>query len=283
VSPSIWAWRGERIHKIKRAVDHMLALFPFEVPLYERVQVPVTFVGHPMADEIPEKPDVEAAREQIRVPGSAPVFAMLPGSRRGELEQHAGLFIDTARQIAAQMPDARFLVPLATRPTRSQFEQALYDHKGQDLPFTVLFGHSQLAMTAADVVLVASGTASLEAALLRRPMVITYRVPKLTYRLMWPRRYLPYIGLPNVLAKAFVAPEILQDDATPENLSQALVNVYRDKVVRDRQARCFDEMYRTLRCSAAARAAEAVVPLLHAPSAQRRAALGMATAGGSRP
>ncbi len=283
VSPSIWAWRGERIHKIKRAVDHMLALFPFEVPLYERVQVPVTFVGHPMADEIPEKPDVEAAREQIRVPGSAPVFAMLPGSRRGELEQHAGLFIDTARQIAAQMPDARFLVPLATRPTRSQFEQALYDHKGQDLPFTVLFGHSQLAMTAADVVLVASGTASLEAALLRRPMVITYRVPKLTYRLMWPRRYLPYIGLPNVLAKAFVAPEILQDDATPENLSQALVNVYRDKVVRDRQARCFEEMYRTLRCSAAERAAEAVVPLLHAPSAQRRAALGMATAGGSRP
>ncbi len=282
VSPSIWAWRGERIHKIKRAVDHVLALFPFEVPLYEKVQLPATFVGHPMADEIPEVPDVDAAREQIRLPASAPVFALLPGSRRGELEQHAGLFIETARQIVAQIPAARFLVPLATRPTRSQFEQALYDHKGQDLPFTVLFGHSQLAMTAADVVLVASGTASLEAALLRRPMVITYKVPKLTYRIMWPRRYLPYIGLPNIMARAFVAPEILQDDATPDNLSQALVNLYRDKVVRDRQAGCFEEMYRGLRRNAAVGAAEAVIPLLRAPSAARRGALGMAAAGGTR-
>lgn len=266
VGPSIWAWRGERIHKIHRSADHMLVLFPFEVPLYERAGIPVTFVGHPMADEVPEQPDVETAREQIRLPGAAPVFALLPGSRRGELEQHAGLFIETAKAILAQLPTSRFLVPLATRPTRSQFEQALYDHGGRDLPLTVLFGHSQLAMTAADVVLVASGTAALEAALLRRPMVITYRVPKITYRIMWPRRYLPYIGLPNILAGDFVVPEILQEDARSEVLSHALVNVYRDKVVRDRQSARFEEMYRLLRCGAASRAADVVQSLLRAPS-----------------
>lgn len=271
VSPSIWAWRGERIHKIARSVDHVLALFPFEVPIYQKAGVPVTFVGHPLADDVPPVPDQEAARDQIRVPMSAPVFALLPGSRRGELEQHAELVIETAKRVLAQVPDARFLVPLATRPTRSQFEQALYDFKGQDLPMTVLFGHAQLAMIAADVVLVASGTATLEAALLRRPMVITYRVPKLTYRLMWPKRLLPYIGLPNVLAGEFVVPEILQDDATAENLAMALVNTYRDKVVRDRQSRCFEDMYQSLRCGAAERAADAVMPLLRAPAPARRA------------
>ncbi|MBK8016810.1 MAG: lipid-A-disaccharide synthase [Betaproteobacteria bacterium] len=281
VSPSIWAWRGERIHKIARSVDHVLALFPFEVPIYQKAGVPVTFVGHPLADDVPAVPDQEAARDQIRLPMSAPVFALLPGSRRGELEQHAELVIETAKRVLAQVPDARFLVPLATRPTRSQFEQALYDFKGQDLPMTVLFGHAQLAMIAADVVLVASGTATLEAALLRRPMVITYRVPKLTYRLMWPKRLLPYIGLPNVLAGGFVAPEILQDDATAENLAMALVNTYRDKVVRDRQSRCFEDMYRLLRCGAAERAADAVMPLLRAPAPARRAVPAALTEGRS--
>lgn len=275
VGPSIWAWRGERIHKIRRAAGHMLVLFPFEVPLYERAGIPVTFVGHPMADEVPEIPDVDAAREQIRLPAAAPVFALLPGSRRGELEQHAGLFIDTAKAILAQLPTARFLVPLATRPTRSQFEQALYDHGGRDLPLTVLFGHSQLAMTAADVVLVASGTAALEAALLRRPMVITYRVPRLTYRIMWPKRYLPYIGLPNILASDFVVPEILQDDATADVLAHALVNVYRDKVVRDRQSARFESLYRSLRCGAASRAADVVQTLLRSPA---RASVGVRVA-----
>lgn len=266
VGPSIWAWRGKRIERIAKAVDHMLVLFPFEPPLYERAGIPVTFVGHPMADEVPASPDRDAAREQLKVPLGAPVFALLPGSRRGELEQHAGLFVRTARQILAQLPDARFLVPLATRPTRSQFEQALYDHDGLELPMTVLFGHSQIAMTAADVVLVASGTASLEAALLRRSMVVTYRVPNLTYRIMWPRRYLPWIGLPNVLAGEYVVPEILQDDATPENLTQALLNQYRDRVVRERQSERFEEMYATLRQGAAGRAADAVLPILRAPA-----------------
>jgi lipid-A-disaccharide synthase len=228
--------------------------------------VAATFVGHPLADEIPPSPDRAAARDQVRLPHAAPVFALLPGSRRGELEQHAALVVETARQVLVQLPEARFLVPLATRPTREQFEQALFDAQGDDLPITTLFGHAQLAMCAADVVLVASGTAALETALLRRPMVITYRVPKLTYRIMWPRRYLPYIGLPNILAGEFVAPEILQDDATPENLSRALVNLYRDNVVRERQVRCYEGIYQQLRRGAAARAADAVLPLLRAPA-----------------
>ena len=215
VAPQVWASRAYRAKAMAHYFDLVLALFPFEVPIYQKAGVPVTFVGHPLADDVPAVPDQEAARDQIRLPMSAPVFALLPGSRRGELEQHAELVIETAKRVLAQVPDARFLVPLATRPTRSQFEQALYDFKGQDLPMTVLFGHAQLAMIAADVVLVASGTATLEAALLRRPMVITYRVPKLTYRLMWPKRLLPYIGLPNVLAGGFVAPELAAQAGLP--------------------------------------------------------------------
>lgn len=267
VSPSVWAWRGERVHRVAAAVDRVLALFPFEVPIYEQVGLPVSFVGHPLADEIPESPDRQAAREQVRVPSAVPVFALLPGSRRGELRQHARLILDTAREVLTQVPDARFVVPLATRATRAQFDQAVYDAKAGDLPITTLFGHAQLAMTAADVVLVASGTAALEAAMLRRPMVITYRVPRLTYRLMWPRRYLPWVGLPNILAGEFVVPELLQDDATAPNLANALVNLFRDKVVRDRQARCFEGMYRLLRRDAARLAADAVLPLMRPPTA----------------
>ncbi len=270
VSPSIWAWRGERIQRIRRAADKVLALFPMEVPLYEKAGVPVAFVGHPLADEVPENPDRNASREQMRLPLDIPVFALLPGSRRGELEQHAALFVETAKLLHAQLPDARFLVPLTSRATRLQFEEALYRGGATALPFTILFGHAQLAMTAADVSLVASGTATLECALLRRPMVATYRVPRLTYRLMWPRRYLPWVALPNVLSGRFVVPEILQDDATPGNLAQALVNQLRDKVVRARQAHAFDGLYLQLRQGAARRAAEAVMPLLAARTAPVR-------------
>ncbi len=126
VSPSIWAWRGERIQRIRRAADKVLALFPMEVPLYQKAGVPVEFVGHPLADDVPESPDRNAAREQMRLPLHIPVFALLPGSRRGELEQHAGLFVETAKLLRAQLPDARFLVPLTSRATRLQFEEAIY-------------------------------------------------------------------------------------------------------------------------------------------------------------
>ncbi len=262
VSPSIWAWRGERINKIKRAVTHMLALFPHEKKIYQDAGVPVEYVGHPLADILPERPDRDRMRETMRIPQQAKVFAFLPGSRQSEVKQLASLYIETARLILKELPDARFLVPLASRETRLIFEQAVYDCKAEELPFYLLFGHAQDAMTAADVVLVASGTATLECALLKRPMVITYRLNQLTWRMMKRKSYLPYFGLPNILCGRFVVPEIMQDDATPENLAQALLNVLNDPdAITQLEAR-FDELHKALRQNTAQKAAAVVLSYL---------------------
>ncbi|CAH1904784.1 lipid A disaccharide synthase [Candidatus Nitrotoga sp. HW29] len=262
ISPSIWAWRGERIHKIKRAVSHMLALFPFESPLYEQAGVPVTYVGHPLADMLPEVPNRNAMREQIRLPVQSKVFAFLPGSRQSEVRNLALIFIDTARIILQKLPEAIFLVPLATSETRRIFEEALRRCEGQDLPIRIQFGHAHDAIIAADVVLVASGTATLEVALLKRPMVITYKMPALSYWLLKPKAYQPYFGLPNILAGKFVVPELFQDDATPENLAQALLNwLSNQQAVTELEAR-FTDMHATLRQGNAHKAAQAIVSYL---------------------
>ena len=262
VSPSIWAWRGERIHKIKRAVSHILALFPFEAPLYEQAGVPVTYVGHPLADLLPAQTDRAAMREQMRIRQDARVFALMPGSRQSEVRQLAATFIETAKCILQQCPQAQFLVPLVTRETRKLFEHELWQQEAQQLPFTLLFGHAHDAMIAADGVLVASGTATLEVALLKRPMVIAYKMPWLTYRLMRAMRYQPYVGLPNILAGRFVVPEILQDDATPENLAQALLNTVNNKRAVAALEQTFGEMQRSLRQDTAYQAAQAILPFL---------------------
>jgi lipid-A-disaccharide synthase len=264
VSPAIWMWRKERLGKIRRAVSTMLTLFPFEAPLYRNAQVDVAFVGHPLADMLEKVPQREAAREQLKLPASVPVIALLPGSRQSELQYMADLFIQTAQKIHARLPQASFLAPLATRETRALFEAALYRNDASDLPLTVLFGHAQDAMSAADIVLVASGTATLEAALLRKPMVITYKMPATSYWLLKGKGYLPYYGLPNILAGEFVVPELIQDDATPDNLSQALLNLLGDETVRRRLERRFAAMHATLRRDAAHSAAQAVLKYLHA-------------------
>jgi lipid-A-disaccharide synthase len=224
VSPSIWAWRGERIHKIKESVNHMLTVFPFEPAIYEKAGIPATFVGHPSADVIPLVPQRESARVQLRIKPSELIVALLPGSRQTELDYHAELFIETAKAVLKDFPTARFLVPLATRETREQFDQARWKLQAQGLPLQILFGHANLALAAADVALVASGTATLEAALLRCPHVVAYRMSPTTYRLMKRKAYLPYVGLPNILAGEWLVPELLQDDATPANLARALGN-----------------------------------------------------------
>jgi lipid-A-disaccharide synthase len=262
VSPSIWAWRPRRMKKIREAVTHMLALFPFEAPLYQQAGVPVTYVGHPLADLLPAEPNRLAAREQLRLPRDGTIVTLLPGSRESELQQHASLFVRTARLIAARRPDVVFLVPLVNRTTRALFEAALAADGAPGLEVQLLFGHSHEALTAASVGLVASGTATLEAALLGCPMVITYRVPALTYRIMWPQRRLPYIGLPNVLAGEFVVPELLQDDATPENLAQALLNLIADPLVQRRVEARFSTLRASLRRGAADAAARAIMSLL---------------------
>jgi len=262
VSPSIWAWRGERIHKIKRAVSHMLALFPHESGIYQQAGVPVDYVGHPLADILPEQPKRAEMRETMRIPLHAKVFALLPGSRQSEVNQLARIFVETAKLILQKLPEARFLVPLASRETRGIFEQAIYDCDAQDLPITLLFGHAQDAMTAADGVLVASGTATLEAALLKRPMVITYRMPELTLWMMKRKSYQPYYGLPNILCGRFVVPELIQEDATPENLAQALLNLLNDKEAVAELEQTFLELHRSLRQNTAQRAAHAILPYL---------------------
>jgi len=262
ISPSLWAWRPERMRKIKAAVSHMLALFPFEAPLYEAAGVPVTFVGHPLADMLPENPDRSGAREQLRLPADRTIVAMLPGSRESELRQLADLYVETARSMARRRPDLLFIVPLVNRVTRGLFEEALARVEADVPNMNLLFGHSHEALTAADAALVASGTATLEAALLGCPMVITYRMPALTYRIMWPKRRLPYVGLPNILAGEFVVPELLQEDATAENVSQALLNLLEDNVVQRRMEARFAQMRAGLRRNSAETAAQVLIRLL---------------------
>jgi len=264
VSPSIWAWRGERINKIKNAVSHMLALFPHEPRLYQQAGIPVDYVGHPLADMLPDYPKRTEMRETMRIPPQARVFAFLPGSRQSEVKHLAHTYIETAKLILQQVPDARFLVPLISRETRAIFDQALYDCDAQELPMTLLFGHAQDAMIAADIVLVASGTATLECALLKRPMVITYRMPALSWWMIKRKRYQPYFGLPNILSERFVVPELIQEDATPENLAQALLNLVNDKDAVIQLEETFRKLHQTLRQNTAQKAAAAILPYLPA-------------------
>ncbi|MGE5385913.1 MAG: lipid-A-disaccharide synthase [Betaproteobacteria bacterium] len=263
VSPSIWAWRGKRIRKMARSVSRVLALFPLEPPLYQQAGIPVTYVGHPLADLIPLETDRLAVREKLDLPLNAPIIALLPGSRQSELQYMADTYVQTARLIREQhLPNAVFVVPLTTRETRLQFEAAIYRQQAHDVPFRLLFGHAQDALGAADVSLVASGTATLEAALIKRPLVITYKMSAGSYWIMKRMGYLPYVGLPNVLAGRFIVPEILQEDATPENLAQTLVELYQDKdsaaVLHD----IFTDLHLQLRQNTAEKAAEAVIECL---------------------
>ncbi|MFZ2267277.1 MAG: lipid-A-disaccharide synthase [Azonexus sp.] len=263
VSPSIWAWRGGRIKKIGRAVNRVLALFPMEPPLYEKERIPVTYVGHPMADSIPLETSKLEVREKLSLPRDVPIFALLPGSRQGELAMMAETFVQTAKLLHEKLPTAQFVVPLTTRETRLQFEMAMYTQQATDVPFRLLFGHAQDALGAADVSLVASGTATLEAALIKRPMVITYKIAKLSYWIMKRMAYQAFIGLPNILAGRQVVPEIIQDEATPENLAEALLKLYEDKDNARVVAEIFTELHLQLRQNTAEKAANAVIECLN--------------------
>ena len=262
VSPSIWAWRRNRMHKIVNAVTHILALYPFEPELYQGTAVKCSYVGHPLADVIPLEIDQRAARERLGVPQDQPVVALLPGSRQSELHFMAETFVETAKLLLARYPRLQFLVPLVSRETRLQFETALWKLKADELPFTLMFGHAAEAVAASDAVLVASGTATLETALVGRPMVIAYKMSPWSWRLMRGMRYLPWVGLPNILAGRYVVPEFLQDEATPENLAQALGNLLVDRQARAAIARVFDGIHRLLRQDTAQKAADAVLPYL---------------------
>lgn len=256
VSPSVWAWRQKRVLKIKQACDLMLALFPFEARFYEEHAVPVRFVGHPLANTIPLEADRAGARGRLGLPQDASVVALLPGSRGGEVDKLGALFLDTAQRLLQDRPGLRFVLPCASPERRLQIEEMLV---GRDLPVQLLDGASHEALAACDAVLIASGTATLEALLYKRPMVVAYKVAPMTYRILKRLVKSPYISLPNLLAGRLLVPELIQDAATPEALAATLMPLLDDGSV---QTEPFDAIHRALRQDASAQAAEAVLALM---------------------
>ena len=258
VSPSIWAWRGGRIKKIAQAVERMLCIFPFETEIYDKAGVASTYVGHPLASDIPLEPNTNLAREKIakllqisNASLDGIVLAVLPGSRGSEIELIAPVFFDTMQLIAKRFAGQKisYLIPVATPQLRQPLEALLIKAKNQnpDIQIYLLDGHADEVLEAADVVLIASGTATLQAALWKKPMVISYKVPWLTAQIMKHQGYLPYVGLPNILCGEFVVPELLQDDATPEKLANALQDwLNHPAKVAELKAR-FAQMHETLR------------------------------------
>jgi lipid-A-disaccharide synthase len=260
VCPSIWAWRGGRIKKIVKAVDHMLCVFPFETAIMDRAGVASSYVGHPLADEIPLEPDVAGARRQLGIAEGGPVIAVLPGSRRSEIELIGPTFFDAMELMQLREPGVRFLMPAANPALRALLQPLVAAHP--HLSLTITDGGAQTAMTAADAILVKSGTVTLEAALLKKPMVISYKVPWLTGQIMRRQGYLPYVGLPNILAGRFVVPEILQHFATPEALADATLQQLNDDANRRTLTDIFTDMHIALRQNTAQKAAEAVARVL---------------------
>lgn len=261
VSPSVWAWRRGRLRKIRRAVSHMLLVFPFEEEIYRQAGIPATYVGHPLAHALPE-PNRKAARERLGLSPTREYVALLPGSRQSELKLLARLFVDMARQLLAHRPQVQFLVPLTSRETRRQFEETVFHAQAAELPLRILFGHAHDALQAADAALIASGTATLEALLLGCPHVITYRVPWLTYQIMKRQAYLPWVGLPNILAGRSIVPELLQDAARPEALAQALLTLLSDTAAREGMIAEFRRLRGELKRDTPRLIAEALRPYL---------------------
>ncbi len=270
VSPTVWAWRGYRLRKIHRAVDHMLTLFPFEAHYYRKRGIPVTFVGHPLADKLEPPIHTDRLRRQLGLPARHKIVALLPGSRSNELRRHADIFVRTAQWLSARHPDIRFVVPFASQETRALFEQALHRQQAVAQIFRLLDYRSRDAMAVADVVLLASGTAALEASLLGKPMVVTYRVSWLSYFLIRLLAHVRLYSLPNHLAGRQLVPELIQRDAVPEKLGPAverfLTNPAQAKSVINALAR----IRRALRRNADQRAAQAVLRVLRTSRAAPR-------------
>ena len=258
VSPSIWAWRVGRIKKISQAVERMLCIFPFETEIYDQAGVASTYVGHPLASEIPLEPNTNQAREKITKELKLSsnlldgiVIAVLPGSRSSEIELIAPVFFETMQLLTEKLKGQKlqFLIPVATPQLRTPLEGLLLQAKNlnPDIQIQLLDGMADEVLEASDVVLIASGTATLQAALWKKPMVISYKVPWLTAQIMKRQGYLPYVGLPNILCGEFVVPELLQNEATSEKLAQALIDwLNHPNKVAELKAR-FSQMHETLR------------------------------------
>lgn len=265
VSPSVWAWRRERVHKIVKQVNKVLCLFPMEPALYQEAGGQAEFVGHPLAQTMPLNADKTAARSQMRLPQDIPIFALMPGSRVSEVEYMLPIFLQMAQLLWQRYPQARFLLPVATVATRQKIEAYLQQEAYQSLPVQLINGHSALVCTASDVVLVTSGTATLEVALCKRPMVISYKIARLTYLYVKNKIKVPHVGLPNILLNKEVVPELLQEHANAEQLMAAMVDWYEspDKVQALEQD--FKQLHLLLQKDTATLAAQAVLQACHLP------------------
>ena len=262
VCPSIWAWRGGRAKKMAASCDHVLCLFPFEPELLHAHGVAATFVGHPLADAIPLVPPRAESRRALGLTDTDAVVAVLPGSRRSEIQTIAPAFLQTVARLHAQRPDLRFVLPVAPG-LRTMLEPLIAAYAG-GVPLQVLDGQSHAALAACDVTLIASGTATLEAALFKRPMVIGYRMAALSWQLMKRMRYQPWVGLPNILAREFLVPELIQGDCEPVALAAATLRWLDDAAASERVARRFDDLHHSLRRDTARQATDAIAQLISA-------------------
>ena len=273
VSPSVWAWREKRAEKIGLSADRVLCLFPMEPPIYQRHGVDARFVGHPLADAMPLEPDRAAAREELRLDPARPLLAVLPGSRVGEIERLADDFLAAAARVLAAEPALQVVAPMANRHARAAFERVLANHPDAATlqpALRVIDGNARTLMIASDVILLASGTATLEAMLAKRPMVVGYRVAGLTYRMVKGLGMLKvdHYALPNVLAGEPLVPELMQHDCTPDRLAEAVLRWLRDPVAVARLVPRFLALHQALRQDASVQAANAVIQLLEtAPNA----------------
>jgi lipid-A-disaccharide synthase len=262
VGPQIWAWRGGRIKKIQRAVSHMLLIFPFEEEIYRKAGVPATYIGHPLAEQIPLQPDVAAARRQLGIPEDAKVVTVMPGSRMSEIKYLTGPFAGAVQLLAARDSSIRFIAPMAGERQKAYFMELMAKAGLQDAPIELIDGQSHAAIAAADAVLAASGTATLEVALFKKPMVIAYKVVQAEWLLIRNMGYLPWIGLPNILAREFVVPEFLQHAATPQALADAVWFQLTDEANRRRLQQRFLDMHHSLLRNSAEASAKAVLEVI---------------------
>ncbi len=261
VSPQVWAWREGRLKKIRHSVDHMLALLPFEVDYYRDHHVPVTFVGHPLADQISINPDQGAARKALGVRnGDGPVIGLLPGSRKTEVSKLGQLFLETARLLRKDFPGAHFLTPCANERRKKQILPIVSEFP--DLNVTVYDGQAQSVMAASDAILIASGTAVLEAALHKKPLVVSYKMAPLSFAIISRMVKVKYVSLPNLLADRELVPEVLQGDATPENLRVVMKRAIEDQEYRGALKQSFMEVHHQLKQDASRLAFEAVMSVI---------------------